>query len=191
MWDIRVSGCKNTWVLSAIFTPETQCAHFESFTLIYKKRNSWRLQDKDRAALAPPGLPDKALLGCAECDLQETNTCSGLQDQPPETFHFLTRHFIFLTWLTSFSKAGDAPACHTEMHSICGLHFWSLQGLNLLRAHLGCIFSPHGTQHCPDLSPPENAELNRHGVDLEIPCIQHAGVKHWKKYRHWKKNTRV
>lgn len=118
MWDIRVP------VLSAIFTHEMQRAHFESFTLKYKTRNSRRLWDKDRAALAPPGLADKPLLGRAECDLQENNTCSGLQDQPLETFYFLTWHFYFLTWHLS-ARLGihwSSPACHTEMHSICGSH---------------------------------------------------------------------
>lgn len=79
--------------------------------------------------------------------------------------------------LTSFSKAGD-PLKLTCLPHRDAQHLWItfLQGFNLLRA-----FSPHGTQHCPDLSPPENAELNQYGLDLETPCLQQAGltsVKH-------------
>lgn len=45
--------------------------------------NSQRLHDKNRAALAPVGLGDTSPLECrvAESDLQESNTCSGLEDQ--------------------------------------------------------------------------------------------------------------
>lgn len=90
-------GARILGVLSAIFIHETQCVHFESFTLKYKKKIETHggFRTRTELLLLPSGLVDNPLLGCAECDLQETNTCSGLQDQPLETFKFLTWHFIF------------------------------------------------------------------------------------------------
>lgn len=108
---------------------------------------------------------------------------------------FFNLTFYFLTWLTSFGKAGD-PLKFTSLPHRDAQHLW-ITFLVPARAQssqgtLRVDFLPHGTQHRSDLSPSENAELNQHGVDLEILCLQHAGVtsiKHWKKCRHWEKNT--
>lgn len=74
--------------------------------------------------------------------------------------------------LTSFSKAGD-PLKFTRLPRRDAQHLW-ITFLVPARAQssqgtLRVYFLSHGTQHCSDLSPSENAELNQHGADLEIP----------------------